>query len=128
MFKFKKISSSVILVTLLMASIPAYASPYICGGGKHNPSVKVSINIGCQGKGNPIMDATFGIIHFLSDGVGLVIIASMIWAGIQYTSSRGDPQATAKAKKRIESNVISLLLFIFAYALLNYIVPGQVLK
>jgi Type IV secretion system pilin len=99
----------------------------ICGGPTHDP-VKTSINIGCEGKGNPIMDALFAVIRFLSAGVGLVVIASIIFGGIQYTSSRGDPQATAKAIERIRSSVIALIIFIFAYALLGYLIPAGVLK
>ena len=73
------------------------------------------------------MDATFGIIRFLSDGVGIVVVASTVYAGIQYSSSRGDPNASAQAIKRIQSNVIALLIFIFGYALLNYVIPGTFL-
>lgn len=99
---------------------------YHCGGGSN--AVKTSINIGCKGTGNAIIDAMFAIIRFLSTGVGLVLVASMIWAGIQYTSSRGDPQATSQAIGRIRANIIALLLFIFAYALINYVIPGAVLQ
>lgn len=107
----------------------ANGAQYCCGGDDDgNSPVAVSINFGCQGKGNPIMDMLFAFIKLLSDGVGLVVIASMIVAGIQYTSSRGDPQATAKAISRIQSNVTALFLFIFAYAILNYLIPGQFLK
>jgi hypothetical protein len=74
------------------------------------------------------MALTFAIVKFLSDGVGLVVIASLIVGGIQFTASRGDPQATATAIRRIRSNVGAFLLFIFAYVILNYIVPGAILK
>ncbi len=97
---------------------------YTCGVGASNKHVQKSINFGCKGEGNPILDLTFAIIRFLSTGVGIVLVGSMIWAGIQYTSSRGDPSATAKAIGRIRSNVIALLIFIFAFAILNYVVPG----
>jgi len=74
------------------------------------------------------MDITFAIIRFLSIGVGLVLVGSMVVAGIQYAGSRGDPNSTAQAQKRIASNVTALLIFIFAYAILNYVVPGAFLK
>ncbi len=102
--------------------------------------VHTSINFGCYGDvcvnsntnpyctspHNPIIDLSFAIIRLLSDGVGLVIIASIILAGIQYTFSRGEPQSVANATKRIQSSAIALLLFIFAYALLNFIIPNGV--
>jgi hypothetical protein len=112
--------------TPLPADGNCYTGSPHCGGGSQ--AVKTSISIGCSGKGNPILDAVFAIIRFLSDGVGLVIVASTIYAGIQYSSSRGDPNASAQAMKRIQSNVVALLIFIFAYAILNYILPANVLQ
>jgi hypothetical protein len=120
-----KILNVLFLVILLIGAAP---SPLIaadtCGGGKGNTSVTTSINIGCKGTGNPITDLTFAVIRFLSAGVGLVIIASLIVAGIQYSASRGDPQATAQAVKRIRSAVTALIIFIFGYAILNYLIPA----
>lgn len=105
---------------------PVYGNNDKCGTG--DSEVKTSINIGCQGKGNAIIDMLFAFIRFLSAGVGLIIVGSLVFAGIQYTTSRGDPQATAAAIDRIQNSLLALLLFIFAYAILNYIVPGAVLR
>lgn len=101
-----------------------------CGDGKsgNGPKYTPSFDINCSGHGNAIMDATFGIIKFLSNGVGIIISASLIYAGIQYIVSTGDPQATALAVKRMRSNVTALILFIFAYAILNYLIPGAILS
>lgn len=96
-------------------------SPH-CGGGTE--AVNTSINIGCTGTGNPISDALFAIIRFLSAGVGLVIVGSLIVGGIQYSASRGDPQSTAKALGRMRSTMVALIIFIFGYAILNYVIPG----
>lgn len=100
-----------------------------CGGtcGSGDTAYTPVIDIGCRGQGNAIMDSLFGIIRFLSDGVGLVVVGSIIVGGIQYSASRGDPQATALAINRIRSSLIALLIYIFAYAFLNYILPGFVL-
>ncbi len=113
--------------------------------GTQSEAVRTSINFGCRGEiclhgssdpicndsnhqVNAILDALFAIIRFLSIGVGLVIITSTIIAGIQYSTSRGDPQATAKAVSRITNTLIALLVFIFAYAIINWLVPGRLLK
>ncbi len=53
-----------------------------------------------------------------------MIIGSIVVGGIQYTASRGDPQATATAIGRIRSTMIALLIYIFGYAILNYIIPA----
>jgi len=106
--------------------LQAGKSSHPCGAGKE--AVTISIDIGCVGKGNPILDALFAAIRFLSLGVGMVVVGSIIVAGIQYTVSRGDPQATAKSVERITNSLIALVLFIFTYALLNWLVPAGLLK
>ncbi|HVI60912.1 MAG TPA: hypothetical protein VM535_02005 [Candidatus Saccharimonadales bacterium] len=102
----------------------------VCGGKVNgdDQSVGVAIKIGCKGKGNPIADATFAIIRILSSLVGLVIIGSIAYGGIQYAGSRGDPQATALAVNRIRSSLFALILFIFGYAILNYLIPAGFLQ
>lgn len=94
----------------------------VCGG--QGEAVGVAIKIGCKGQGNPIADALFAIIRILSNLVGFVIIASIIYGGIQYIGSRGDPQSTALAVNRIRSSLFALLIFIFGYAILNYLIPA----
>lgn len=97
-----------------------------CGGG--NDQVNTIMDIGCRGRGNPIVDMLFAIIRILSIGVGVVVIGSVIFAGIQYVTSAGDPQNTAKAIERIRNTVIALVLYIFAYALLNWLIPAGLLN
>jgi hypothetical protein len=107
---------------------------YVCGVGK--TTVPTSIDFGCKGTScqgkagskncpsiSPITDILFAIIRFLSVGVGLIVVASFVYAGIQYVGSRGEPQATEHAVTRIRSNVIAVIVYIFAYAILNYIIP-----
>jgi hypothetical protein len=97
-----------------------------CGSGSN--AINTSIDFGCKGAGNPIVDLTFAIIRFLSYGVGLVITFSLVVAGLQYIGSQGNSENTNNAISRIRSSIIALILYIFAFAILNYIVPGQVLK
>lgn len=86
--------------------------------------VKLSIDIGCQEKYNPIMDMLFAIVRFLSVGAGLVCIASAIAGAIQFTAAGGNPKATSAAIKRMASSVGALVFFLFIYAILNWLVPG----
>lgn len=97
-----------------------------CGGPGNQ--VTTSIDLGCRNEGNPITDLLFAIIRLLSAGVGIVVIGSIVVAGIQYSASRDDPQATAKARGRIATSLGALLIYIFAYAILNYVIPGQFFK
>jgi len=98
----------------------------ICGAD--DSATKISIDIGCKGQGNGILDMLFAFIRFLSYGAGMIIVGSLVVGGIQYTASQGDPQATSAAVNRIRSTFIALLLYLFAYAILNYLIPGRVLQ
>src|SRR5206468_3901288 len=104
---------------------PNKGDPVCCGKGA--TAYMPSFSLGCQAKGNAILDLLFAVIRFLSVGAGLVIIASLVYAGIQYSASAGDPNAHATAVKRIRANVVALLIFVFAYAIVNYLVPGELL-
>jgi hypothetical protein len=109
------------------ANLDTQATGGACGGTDER-QVKTIINIGCRGRGNPIVDLLFAVIRILSIGVGIVVIGSIIFAGIQYVTSAGDPQNTAKAIERIRNTVIALVLYIFAYALLNWLIPAGLLN
>lgn len=65
--------------------------------------------------------------NILSALVGIVVVAVIIVAGIQYTTSAGDPQAAAAAKKRISNAILALIAFGLTYAFLQWVVPGGVL-
>ncbi len=108
-------------IALLAPSASASAADYC--GARSQDQVKTSVDIGCVGKGNPVVDMAFAFIRFLSAGVGLVVIGSIIYGGLQYIGSRGDPGSTAAAIERIRGSVIALLIYIFAFAILNYIIP-----
>lgn len=103
---------------------------YQCGTGED--AVQTGVNLGCKGaeieasggQMNPVIDMLFALFRFLSAGVGLVIIGSIIVAGIQYTTSRGAPQATEAAIKRVTNSVIALLFYLLIFAIANYLVPG----
>ena len=76
---------------------------------------------------NPIITLLKTALRVMSIGVGLVVAASIVIAGIQYSASQGNPQIAAEAKKRLLNAVIGLVMFIFAFALLNFLVPGGVI-
>jgi hypothetical protein len=100
---------------------------YQCGKG--NKTIRVGFNFGCRGADsptniNPIVDLALAIFRFLTAGVGIVVIASVVVAGIQYTMSRGNPQSITAAISRVTNAVIALLLYIFMFAIANFIVPG----
>ncbi|MDQ3123966.1 MAG: hypothetical protein M3Q14_04780 [bacterium] len=75
-----------------------------------------------------ILDYLVLFINVLSGIVGVVVVGSIIVSGIQYSSAGSDPQKISAAKDRIRNAIIALAFFIFMYALLNYLVPGGVIR
>lgn len=67
-------------------------------------------------------------ITLLSALVGLVVVMSLIMGGIQYTASEGDPQKAANAKNRLQKTVFAFVLYIFLYALLQFLIPGGIFR
>lgn len=75
-----------------------------------------------------------GIVKILVDGInilsalaGMVIIGSIIIAGYQYMTARDNSGQIQQARTRIIWAISAMILFIFMYALLNFLVPGGVL-
>ena len=73
---------------------------------------------------NPIYVRLIQVVNFLSAGVILIIIIAITISGIQYSASGDSPDMAKMAKDRIKNAVIALVLYLFMYALLQWIVPG----
>jgi hypothetical protein len=83
---------------------------------------------------SPLTARNCGIIRLLTAGInvlsaiaGMAIIASMMIGGYQYMTARDNSGQVEAAKKRITWALVALGLFIFMYAILNWLVPGGVL-
>ena len=62
------------------------------------------------------------IINYILYAVGVAAIVMMIVAGIQMTTSAGDPGAVKKAKMTLTYAIIGLVVAILAYAIVNFVV------
>ena len=93
--------------------------------GKGSTTVNTKLDLGCKRQNkNPIIDLAYALIRFLSVGVGIVVVASVVFAGIMYTTSEGNPEKTAQAKSRIQTSIMALILYLFIFAIVQYLVPG----
>lgn len=63
-------------------------------------------------------------INILSGIVGIVIVIMIAVGGIQYSAARDNPQATAAAKGRIVNAITALVIYLFSFAILQWLVPG----
>lgn len=67
-------------------------------------------------------------IRVLSILVGLVLAASLIMGGVQYSAAGSDPQKVSAAKSRISNTLMALFAYAFLYAFLNFLIPGGVFR
>lgn len=97
--------------------------------------VKLSVKINEKDKGEICPDASGGgvivaylkrILQFLSGGVGIVVLLMMTIAGVQYITAAGQPEQVKAAKNRIQNAITALVLFLIAFAFLNFIIPGGI--
>ena len=65
------------------------------------------------------------VVQLLLFFAGSIAVIFLIWGGFSYIMSRGNDEATEKAKKTIESSVIGLIVIILSFALV-YIVSNLV--
>lgn len=65
-------------------------------------------------------------INGLSAIALLVFVVSLIAAGFQYMTARDNASAVAAAKDRIVTVVITFILFVFGFGILQWLVPGGI--
>lgn len=73
---------------------------------------------------NPIMIYLFAILRMASVLVGIATVGGFIWGGVLYITARANAGQVEKAKLVMINAAIGLLLFVFMYAILQFLVPG----
>lgn len=118
------IAVSASLAVPVLAPVPAIA--------QSTTSVQVKTN-DCKVPSSQLNSSNCGIIkmiviitNIMSAIVGVVIVISIIWAGIQYSMAKSDPNAVAQARSRVANAILALFLYIFMFAFLQWVVPGGV--
>lgn len=79
------------------------------------------------GPGGAIVLYMRDALKLLAGGVGTVIMLVLVWAGIGYITSAGQPENLKAAKKKIENALTALVLFLLTVAIMNFLVPGGLL-
>ncbi len=105
-----------VLLFLPLVPVPVFAD---CGG------IKTAI-INCSNSGNksPVLDLLVTIVNFLAIGVGLAVVAGIVYGGFLYATASGNADQAKKAIGHVRNAVIALVVFIFMYAIINFIIPG----
>lgn len=102
--------------------------------GDDQVAVGISINgQNCIDKGstvetNVIFVWLSMIIKFLTVGVGLAATGGVVFGGFLYLTARGNSAQIEKAVTTIINALIGIGLYALAFAIINFLVPGGVLK
>ena len=66
-------------------------------------------------------------IWIMTAGIGVLAVGGIVWGAILY-SSAGDSQEKAKKGIEVIKNVVmGLILYIFMFAIINFLIPGGVI-
>ena len=75
---------------------------------------------------NPIFFYLKNILKFLAGGIGLAVVGGIVYGGYMYITARANAGQVEKAKVVIINSVIGLILFIFMFAILQFLIPGGI--
>ena len=76
----------------------------------------------CAGKSTTITKGLTNIAQIIIGLVGGLAILFILWGGIRYTLSRGDPGNIKAAKETVVYAVVGLVVAIVAYAIVSFVV------
>jgi hypothetical protein len=62
-----------------------------------------------------------GLFHIVYLLFGIIAVALLIWAGIQYITSNGNPERVKKARQSIVNIVLGIILLGSSYAIIAFI-------
>lgn len=77
---------------------------------------------------NPIFFYLRAFLIFIAGGVGLAVTGGIVGGSYLYISARGNAGQAQKGQDMIVNSVIGLLLFIFMYAILQFLIPGGIFQ
>ena len=107
------------LATTLSLALAPVALAATCNG------VTTSIDFGCDKyQTDSISAIIMYVIGFMAIGVGIAVVAGIVWGGVTYARSDGDSSTAKQGMDTIRNAIIGLVLFIFMYAAADFLIPG----
>ena len=81
--------------------------------------------ISCSSAGsNGIYDLLITIVNFLAIGVGVAVLAGIVFGALLYSSASGNAEQAKRGIGYVRNAVIALVMFILMYAFINFLIPG----
>jgi hypothetical protein len=71
-----------------------------------------------------MIDLIVTITNAVTALAATVIVAMIVWGGIQYSMAGADASKVQAAKQKITNALIALLLLIFGFSIIQWLVPG----
>lgn len=102
------------------------------GGGGANTSDcsdhQITNIIKCDPTGDgSVWNLLATVVNFLAVGVGVVVLLGIIFGAFLYATSGGSADQAKRGIGYVRNAIIALLLFVFMYAIINFIIPGGLL-
>jgi hypothetical protein len=117
-------------LTLVVAGFIAIFALPATTYAQNNPDLKKDCKVARASQLNrsncAIVDKIIVVTNILSALVAVIVVGSLVWAGIQYGMAGPNPQAVAEARKRIRNALIALVFYIFMFSFLQWLVPGGI--
>lgn len=66
------------------------------------------------------------LVDILNMAVGAIAVLMLVVGGVMYASAGDDSGKVSTAKKIITNTIIGVILYIFLFAILNFIIPGGI--
>ena len=93
-----------------------------------NSSLPTTTNCNSQNTCDLVAHYVQPAFELLSALVGVVAAISIIYGGIQYSTSEGDPKKVSAAKGRLIKTIIALIAYAFLFGFLEFLIPGGLFK
>ena len=119
------------IITLLVAifSVVSLCAPVAYAATEGDAAEKTAFSFGsCWNKNVDIKCLAVEVLSFLSIGVGIAVVGGIAAGGVVYSTAEGNPGKAQKGITIIVNAVIGLVLYMLLFFIVNWLVPGGVLK
>jgi len=120
--KTKLVAAALFTVFVGMTSTATVHADISCVSQGEKTSFKWSSS-GCATTGDLINT----VVAFFSALVGIAVVGGIIYGGLLYATANGNSSKTQQGISVIVNAIIGLLLYIFLFALTNFLVPGGII-
>ena len=98
------------------------------GPEEDTASASDAININNSAGKTKFFERVSSYIKWFTLGIGILAVFGLVISGIQYAAAQDNPQAVSGAKTRIYNIVIGIFIYVFMFAILQWLIPGGIFK